>query len=100
MHSSVFFIEKKRGHEVFEPVGAPNFSRVLMVDMFTRVNTQEKRDQIVERFKTINCTLRVLIATTAFGMGVDCPDIRKVFHWGAPSEIKEYVQEMGWAGRD
>ena len=33
-------------------------------------------------------------------MGVDCPNIRRVYHWGSPSEPEEYVQETGRAGRD
>ncbi len=33
-------------------------------------------------------------------MGVDCPNIRQVYHWGSPSEPEEYVQETGRAGRD
>lgn len=45
-------------------------------------------------------TLRLIIATTAFGMGVDCRDIQVIVHWGAPCSIEEYVQETGRAGRD
>ena len=74
--------------------------RFLLVDVFTRVNTDEKKEQILQFFKVPNSTLRVLIATTAFGMGVDCPNIRRVYHWGSPSEPEEYVQETGRAGRD
>ena len=33
-------------------------------------------------------------------MGVDCPGIRRIVHWGLPSNIEEYVQEIGRAGRD
>ena len=86
--------------EIFEPIGAPNMGRFLLVDVFTRVNTEEKKEQILQFFKVPNSTLRVLIATTAFGMGVDCPNIRRVYHWGSPSEPEEYVQETGRAGRD
>jgi len=42
----------------------------------------------------------VVIATTAFGMGTDCPDIQKMIHFGTPGTIAEYVQETGHAGRD
>lgn len=42
----------------------------------------------------------MLICTNAFGMGVDVPDIRLVFHWHHPASIEDYVQEFGRAGRD
>ena len=41
-----------------------------------------------------------MIATTAFGMGVDCPNIRRIIHWGLPTTLEEYVQETGRSGRD
>ena len=41
-----------------------------------------------------------MIATSAFGLGVDIPDIRRIIHWGLPSTKEEYVQETGRAGRD
>lgn len=93
-------IRRRLGREILHPPEAPNLSQFLMVDMFTRVNTNVKKEQIIGRFREVNSTLRIVIATSAFGMGVDCPDIRQVFHWGCPSEIEEYVQETGRAGRD
>lgn len=57
-----------------------------------------EREQVQERFMTD--TLEAVVATVAFGMGVDKPDVRFVFHYDISDSLDSYYQEIGRAGRD
>jgi ATP-dependent DNA helicase RecQ len=56
---------------------------------------RERAQQAFEAGRT-----RVLVATNAFGMGIDLPDIRLIAHFQAPGSVEAYYQEAGRAGRD
>lgn len=58
----------------------------------------DERSSLSERFS--DRSLDVVVATNAFGMGIDRPDIRTVLHLQPPSSIESYYQEVGRAGRD
>lgn len=58
----------------------------------------EERTTVQNQFMTD--LVRVVVATNAFGMGIDKPDIRLVIHAGVPDSLEAYFQEIGRAGRD
>ena len=94
------YFKKHLGKESTEPVSAPNLARFLLVDMYTACTTKDVKDSIVKSFCKPNGTLRIVVATVAFGMGLDCPNVRTIIHLGAPSDVEAYIQETGCAGRD
>ena len=101
-HCSQFYLllRKNLKEDFTEPPNSPDLHVFRLVDMYTRASLLEMNEKVMASFKTPGSKLRIVIATIAFAMGVDCPDIRQVLHYGPPSLVEEYVQETGRAGRD
>jgi ATP-dependent DNA helicase RecQ len=58
----------------------------------------ERRTAVQDAF--MSGATRVVVATIAFGMGIDKADIRAIYHYNIPKTLENYVQEIGRAGRD
>ena len=70
------------------------------MDIYTRCTHPTVKVKILEQFTSPSSSLHVVIATVAFGMGVNCPDVRQIIHWGVPEDTEMYIQESGRAGQD
>ncbi len=95
------YLKNGLGKNFTEPTDSPDLSRFRLVEMYTSCTDQEVKDDILISFKSPSAPLRIVCATVAFGLGVDCPDVRQVIHLGAfPSPLPSIKEVKGRAPRD
>ncbi len=94
------FISCRLGKEMSHPVEIPQLAEYRMVDLFTACMHPTVKNTILTQFQDSTSCLHVVIATVSFGMGLDCPNVRRIIHWGVPSDIEACLQETSRAGRD
>ena len=94
-------LKKHLKENITEPPGKPVTDiNHRLVDIFTSGSKSEMREVIIQEFCKSETHLRMIVATSAFGLGVDCADVSRVIHWGPPSTLEELAQETGRAGRN
>ena len=90
----IYARSRKRTKEVAELLTEAGITATFYhADLDTSVKDQRQKDWQQDK-------VRVMVATNAFGMGIDKPDVRLVIHVDCPDSIEAYFQEAGRAGRD
>ena len=88
------------GPHITDPPGLPSDLQHRLIDVFTAASDSDVREEVLKEFCKVASTLKLLIATTAFGLGVDCKYIKRVINYGTPGTLEELVQELGRVGKD
>jgi len=86
------------GEKAFVQGAQSNDSR--LVSVFHAHISDTLRQYVMTEFRKPNSVIRILIATVAFGLGIEIPDIGLVIHWGKLSSVMTYWQQVGRCGRD
>ena len=92
--------ESVLGADQYYPPGSLALPKNRLFAQFHAPQTAKMKEEILEQLNFQSSKIRVVLATIAFGMGVDVRSIRQVIHIGPPRTIREYFQETGRAGRD
>ena len=75
-------------------------SQQPVCEVFSALTHDSVKNRILSTFTDQNSHIRIVIASIAFGMGLDAPDVVRIIHWGPSSGVEAYVQETGRCGRN
>ena len=75
-------------------------TRRVVLEMLHSCSPMSNKDLIFESFQCDEGHICILVATIAFGMGIDCKKAHRTIHFGPAKNVESYLQESGRAGRD
>ena len=87
------------GEHIYEDPASRDARRVLL-EMLHSCSPICNKGNILESFQSEGGCVRILVATIAFGMGVDCKQVHRTIHFGPAKNVEAFMQETGRAGRD
>ena len=88
-------LRKLLGAQITEPAGLPvNLIKFRFLDIFTAGSKAEMRKAVATEFCCSDTKLRLIIATSAFGLGIDCSDITQIIHWGHPTHWRNWFRKQ------
>ncbi|MCU5745470.1 ATP-dependent DNA helicase [Staphylococcus sp. SQ8-PEA] len=90
----IYVSSKKKCYELAKSI----YQKGYLTGIYHGDMSYQERQTVQEQF--INNTISIIVATSAFGMGVNKPDVRTIIHFHLPTSPSNYLQEIGRAGRD
>lgn len=97
---SFLYFSSELGDNQYEPLDTNHIAKNRLFTQYHAQYPKHEQERIMEELVNKKCKHRVFFVTIAFGIGIDCPNIRRVIHLGVPYTMEEYFQEAGRAGRD
>ncbi len=94
----LIYVDRKRGKRSVEELCAEAIKQGFKAAFFHGDMSSDEKLEVIRKFKAGE--LQTIFATSAFGMGIDIPDIRGVVHYLLTESAEQYYQQIGRVGRD
>eukprot|EP00112_Aurelia_sp_Birch-Aquarium-sp1_P016965 Seg389.3 transcript_id=Seg389.3/GoldUCD/mRNA.D3Y31 product="Werner syndrome ATP-dependent helicase" protein_id=Seg389.3/GoldUCD/D3Y31 len=94
------YLKEQLGPDAYDSFKEQKLASSMLIGMYHRKTSEKQKQRILDDLSEVHGSCRVVVATTSLVMGVDISDLKCVIHYGSPSEIIDYIQGIGRAGRD